>query len=131
MFVVVNGACMPALFPLRAWTLPVRYDISPPNAGMAVKTHTEVAKKANPRLLYIALPFGAVSRIIHSDQFTHSASITLTARDTSIFYAQPFFNPTGSSYLYLFSLSQKRFSEIITLQKPSKETSRPPPCLES
>lgn len=94
--------------------------VSPPNAVMAVKTHTEVAKKANPRLLYIVLPFGAVSRIIHSGQSVNSASVTLTARETSIFCAQPILIPQAQLSLLGFSLSLKRFSGIITLQKPSK-----------
>lgn len=78
---------------------PWRYDdISPPNADIAVKTYTKFATKANPRLLYIVLSFGAVSRIIHSDPSFLPLSRSF-AQITSIFLCPTISYTTGSAIL--------------------------------
>lgn len=98
--------------------------ISPPNAGIAVKTHTKFATKANPRLLYIVLSFGAVSSN-HSFRSHRSCLCHAHFHKSHLFFVPYYFLYNRLSDPYLFSLSLERFALSITLRKPSKDPQRP------
>lgn len=97
--------------------------ITPPNADIAVKTHTKFATKANPRLLYIVLSFGAVSSD-HSFRSHHSCRCHVHLHKSHLFFVPYHFLYNRLSNPYLFPLSLERFTLRITLRKPSKDPQR-------
>lgn len=97
--------------------------ISPPNADIAVKTHTRFATKANPRLLYIVLSFGAVSSN-YSFRSHHSSLCHAHLHKSHLSFVSFYFLYNRLSDPYLFSLSLERFTLRITLRKPSKDPQR-------
>ena len=120
MFVVVNGACMPAFFPLRAWTLPLRYDYLSTKRGYGGEDPYGSCEISKPTSVVYSTPFRrSVSnypfRSIHQFRLSH-----VDRKKIHIFFVRNHFLSHSLSYLCLFSLSLKRFSGIITLQKPSK-----------
>lgn len=113
---------MPTFYPLRASTL--RYDDLSTKRGYSGEDPYEICdKKANPRLLYIVLSFGAVSSN-HSFRSHHSCLCHAHLHKSHLFFVPYYFLYNRLSDPYLFSLSLERFPLRITLRKPSKDPQR-------
>lgn len=129
--IVDNGARMPAFFPLRAWTLPLRYGGLSTKRGYGGEDPYGSCEKSKPTSVVYSTPF---RRSLSNYPFRSIRQFRLGHVDCkrNIYFlcaTNPY--PTGSAILAWFLSQSEAILGNYHPPETFKEPSRPPLCLES